>query len=393
MRPVNRIIYSFTGQSDGIAPDNLATGRDGKLYGTTGGGVYGPGTIFQLSPSSSANAPWTESVLHSFTGGADGSAPGRLVPGSNGMLFGAAFSGGVSNNGTVFVLLPPREKHGSWSFKVLYAFIGGSDGTGPILSGMYLNSNGSVALYGVTSGIAQGTVFLLTTPRIDSGIWRERTLYTFTGGVDGSYPLGILRNPEGFFGASLDNVFSLSLPSIAGGSWMETVLHTFGGSPDGDLGLNPLLLTKNGTLYGMTLGGGTFGNGTVYSLTPPVTGGEAWNERILYSFTGGSDGSQPLGTNLLIGPNGTLYGATEGGGTGCTDSFGCGVVFALSPPATANGPWTESVLYSFKGGNDGSIPVGPIVEGKDGTIYGTTNGGGTACSYPPGCGTVFAIKP
>src|SRR5713101_6648096 len=92
----------------------------------------------------------------------------------------------------------------------------------------------------------------------------------------------------------------------------------------------------------------------------------AVSEEVLYSFTGGSDGGTPL-AGLLGGTS--LYGTTSADG-----AYGYGTVFALTPPATAGGSWTEQVLYSFAGGSDGSDPVASLITDKTGTLYGTTPG-------------------
>jgi uncharacterized repeat protein (TIGR03803 family) len=104
---------------------------------------------------------------------------------------------------------------------------------------------------------------------------------------------------------------------------------------------------------------------------------------VIYSFAGVSDGAAPAAPLLDV--NGTLYGTTVGGGgTGCFGS-GCGTVFAI----TTSGH--ESVLYRFKGGKDGSFPEASLID-VNGTLYGTTySGGGTGCYKKTGCGTVFAI--
>ncbi len=101
---------------------------------------------------------------------------------------------------------------------------------------------------------------------------------------------------------------------------------------------------------------------------------------MLYTFQGGNDGANPQGP-LVSGGNGMLYGTTQQGGTGCcfTDG-GCGTVFSLAPPTAPGGSWTETVLYRFTGGGDGSLPESGVLLGKDGALYGTAaNGGATAC--------------
>jgi uncharacterized repeat protein (TIGR03803 family) len=107
----------------------------------------------------------------------------------------------------------------------------------------------------------------------------------------------------------------------------------------------------------------------------------AASEEVIYSFTGGADGGSPV-ASLLLGQS--LYGTTSAGG-----AYGYGTVFALTPPATGGGSWTEQVLYSFTGGGDGSTPLAPLIADKAGTLYGTTSAGGAAF-YNNGYGTVFA---
>jgi len=100
-----------------------------------------------------------------------------------------------------------------------------------------------------------------------------------------------------------------------------------------------------------------------------------------------------------MGPNGSFYGTTYGGGggtgSGCQIYTGCGTVFELTPPSAPGGAWTESAIYSFQGGASGGGPAAPVIFGPDGVMYGTTSGGMGPCTSPggiPGCGTVFALR-
>jgi uncharacterized repeat protein (TIGR03803 family) len=174
----------------------------------------------------------------------------------------------------------------------------------------------------------------------------------------------------------------------------ETVLHAFSGLGDGGLP-DTLIADDSGNLYGETQLGGNSGCagdgcGVVFQLTQDGT------ENVLYAFGGSTDGAYP-GGSLGIDGAGNLYGSTGGGGTvhckqGKTlETEGCGVVFELAP----NG--TETILYSFKGGEeDGAFPTGIVMDGS-GTIYGSTveGGGGTNCYYykkRSGCGTIFKLN-
>jgi uncharacterized repeat protein (TIGR03803 family) len=171
----------------------------------------------------------------------------------------------------------------------------------------------------------------------------------------------------------------VAAPAGALSAPIEIVLHAFTGEgQDGSTAIAGLIADNNGNLYGTTAGGGASGNGTVYELSPPMAG-EVWTETVLYAFTGGSDGSSPL-AKLTFDGNGNLYGTTAGGG-----ASGKGTVFELSPP-TAGGKWSLNTLYQFTGGSDGGLPSGVIL--ASGNLYGMTWRGGAS-----GKGTVFELSP
>ena len=135
-------------------------------------------------------------------------------------------------------------------------------------------------------------------------------------------------------------------------------------------------------LYGTNLTGGSAGLGTVFQLAPPAAPGGLWTETILHSFQGGNDGAQPF-SGVLIGPNGVLYGSTPAdGGT-------LGTVFELTPPSAPGGAWTHTVFYNCREDpKDGWSPSGSLATDSNGVIYGATSGGGDS-----GLGTVFAVTP
>jgi uncharacterized repeat protein (TIGR03803 family) len=180
--------------------------------------------------------------------------------------------------------------------------------------------------------------------------------------------------------------------SLTPGAWKETVLHEFIGGSDGVQPFGPVVIGTGGVLYGTTLSGGTANAGTVFSLAPPTSPGGAWAETVLHTFTGGfagGDGADP-NAGVVIGSGRVLYGTTEwGGNPTCTLTFACGTVFSLTPPASPGGAWTETVLHEFIGEKDGDEPIGPVVIGKSGVLYGTTFGVGGASSW----GTVFSLRP
>jgi len=254
-------------------------------------------------------------------------------------------------------------------------------------------------LYGTGEG---GTVFQLTPPASPGAAWTEAVLHDFTGqNGDGMYPFGCpVRGASGtLYGTTqeggttgLGTVYALEPPAAPGGAWTETVLYNFMGGSDGSYPFTSVVIGKTGALYGTTAVGGDGGSpvgcfglgcGTVYGLVPPASPGGAWTESVLYSFTGGNDGASPS-AGLVIGPTGEIYGTTEYGGA-ATD----GVVFELTPPASPGGAWTETVLHAFTSENgDGVYPYAGLVMGPNGVLYGTTTAGGTS-----DIGTVFELTP
>lgn len=220
----------------------------------------------------------------------------------------------------------------------------------------------------------------------------ERVLYPFTGGTDGASPqgrlafdgagnlygtthLGGIATCGGNFGGGCGVVFELS-PS--GSAWSESPLYAFADGPDGGFPNAGLILDGSGNAYGTASTGGSnacsIGCGVVYEL---AKSGNTWTEDVLHTFIG-SDGQFPNAT--LLQNNGALYSTTWYGG-----SHGAGTVFRLTP--TSSG-WTENVLYSFTGAQDGSSPAGRVVQDANGNLFGTT--------YPfngSNDGVVFELSP
>lgn len=172
------------------------------------------------------------------------------------------------------------------------------------------------------------------------------------------------------------------------------VVHAFNGGQDGEYSTAGLTVDAEGNLYGTTGGDGVRTFGTVFKLTHNNSG---WTVHTLYNFQGGHDGAVPY-AGVAVGPDGNLYGTTTAGGlNGHTCFGGCGTVFRLSPPAancadTGCG-WTETLLYRFRGGDDGSVPKGKLIFDRTGDLYGTTYNGGSSlgCLPPYGCGTVYKL--
>ena len=152
-----------------------------------------------------------------------------------------------------------------------------------------------------------------------------------------------------------------------GGSGSENALYSFAGGSDPKLPYAGLIFDKAGNLYGTTEFGGTNNQGTVFEITPNTNG--SWTESVLYNFTGNADGGQPY-ARLTFDASGNLYGTTNfGGSANC--ALGCGTVFKLTPGSSG---WTETVLYTFTGGEDGREPSARVLfdPGRQSVRYNVT---------------------
>jgi uncharacterized repeat protein (TIGR03803 family) len=336
------VLFKFTGGARGGNPyAGLIIDTKGNLYGTTlKGGVNGNGVAFELSPPAIAGGSWTETVLHKFDGGAGGSAPyGGLLTDKSGNLFGTASAGGgVPNAGVVYELSPPAIAGGSWTQQVLYSFSGGADGSGPMSA---LISDAAGNLFGTTSAgglaggglTANGVVFELAPPAIAGGSWTKSTLYAFAGTPDGSGPqAALVADSKGnLYGTTLNggagktgSAFELSPPAVVGGAWTEKVIRSFmAGS--GAFPHAAMIMDTSGALYGTTAKGGTGGKGVVFKLSPPAIAGGKWTETVLYKFLGGADGGAPYSAVLSDG-KGDVFGTTTKGGINNN-----GVVYEILP--------------------------------------------------------------
>ncbi len=170
-----------------------------------------------------------------------------------------------------------------------------------------------------------------------------------------------------------------------------TDLYSFGPQPDGTYPGGVLVFDAAGNLYGTTGSGGTRGMGAIFKLSPPSVPGGAWTESVICSFTGDSDGATPVG-GLAIDKGGNLYGTTQSFSTGGC----CGTAFKLKAPTSTGGSWDLRTMHAFVGGaSDGAYPIAGVVVDNKGTVYGTTELGGSgtasACANSSGCGTVFKV--
>jgi uncharacterized repeat protein (TIGR03803 family) len=350
----------FTSESDGQNPYGLMRGTDGNFYGTTiwAFGTGNAGTIFKIDAAGT-----TLTILHSFTGSDGGQPNAGLIQGTDGNLYGTTLLGGPNsaiNAGTIFKIDPSGT-----AFTSLYAFTGASDGDYP-RAGLIQGTDGN--LYGTTGGDdlgINGTIF-----KIDTAGATLTTLHSFTGS-DGASPYApLIQGTDGNLygttyagGASNDGtIFKID---TAGATL--TTLHSFTGS-DGANSQASLIQAADGNLYGTTVAGGASNNGTIFKIDTAGT-----TLITLHSFTG-SDGAQPT-AGLIQATSGNFYGSTEGGGLP-----GGGTIFKIDTAGS-----TLTTLHIFTG-IDGAIPYAGVIQGADGSLYGTTSGGGAS-----GNGTIFKI--
>jgi uncharacterized repeat protein (TIGR03803 family) len=319
------VLHSFADDNaDGVYPASSLVKVQGSLFGTTAaGGAAGRGTIFSIDPGTGA-----EAILHSFQyDGTDGIEPDSALLKVGGTLFGATQGGGTDDFGTVFAIDPSTgeesvvhsfQENGSDGIIPESGLIK----VGGKLYGTTLKGGANTSSCG---GYACGTVYW-----IDPATGREKVLYSFCNQpqcTDGAFPVDSLIDVGGLlygvsmqggqegcqFDAGCGTVFSID-PHTG----RQTVLHTF--QDNGSDGKEPFagLVELGGKLYGTTSGGGAGESGTVYSIDV-ATGAE----KIVYAFkNNGADGQIPSAALIAVG--GDLYGTTLEGG-----SFGQGTVFRI----------------------------------------------------------------
>lgn len=324
------VLHAFTGPPDGVAPaPGLARDQDGNLYGATifgGSSSMYAGTVFKVDRTGN------ETELYSFTGGADGGYPwSGVIRDEEGNLYGTTISGGApecfdGGCGVVFKVDPNGKE------TVLYTFTGGADGGKPS-AGLIRDEMGN--LYGAAAdggAFGYGVVF-----RVD-GEGKETVLYSFKGPPDGWEPVtALVRDEEGnFYGTTglggstgpLCGSFGCGVVYKLDRNGKESVLHTFTGGADGEEPFGRPL-RRGHDFYGVTYYGGEPGSGcfddcgTVFKLD------KDGKYTVVYNFEGGAQGSNPQGG--LVADKGDLYGITGFGGDMSNPDCGggCGVVFKL----------------------------------------------------------------
>jgi len=374
-------IESKSAISDSVA---VSTTFVDKVKRDSRGCVLAVVVAFGLAFTAPPSIAQTFTSLYSFKGVPDGTNPGGgMAMDAEGNIYGTtelggtgSCTGGGQGCGTVFKLVGEKE---AW----VYSFKGAPDGAGPDSANLVADGKGN--FYGATGYGGTGTAVCTIDGFVGCGTifkinsaGKENVLYRFKGGQDGNGPDG---------GLVIDSKGNLYGTTAAGGSsancgtvfkvttaGRETVLYRFcsnAKSADGSGPVGGLALDSAGNIYGATAAGGTYARGTVFKLAP---NGE---ETVLYSFcalTGCTDGEVPYG-GVVIDALGNLYGTTIDGGV-----LENGTVFEITPSGQ------ETVLHSFAGGLDGSVPEGGLARDALGNLYGTTSLGGENFE-----GTVFSL--
>lgn len=344
-------VYSFTNAPapyDGTTPyAALAQGTNGLLYGMAqAGGSNGVGTIFDLKTNGSFSSPYSFSrVKGPKETNSDGMGPfcALALNTNNGNFYGTAESGGANGYGTVFQVTHQGK------MTVLYAFSNLLDGGSP-QAPLMLFTNG--CLYGTAAGGGSngfGTVFQI------SAVNAVKPIYSFTNGLDGAEPQGILVNGrDGFLYGTCSAGGSNGTGSIykITTNGVLTALYSFGAATQypgtGGVqnqynadGINPkdLVLGSDGSFYGVAFYGGPNGSGSVYQYSQSA----GFNLLYGFSYSGGepnSDGANPL--SLAQHTNGNFYGTAYTGG-----SNGFGAFFTIGlPPSITTQPANQSIAMN-----------------------------------------------
>jgi uncharacterized repeat protein (TIGR03803 family) len=384
-------IYDFQGGSDGSNPSGgLMKLADGSLMGTTSsGGPSNCGTVFILTPSPRIAGVWDKKTIYSFSG-IDGQQPqGGLIKDMYGRVYGTTFKGGSYEGGTLFSLSPPSTTSASWSEAKLWDFGKDLDGTNP---GPSLVLVGGSSIYGTTyaggnSGL--GTVFAINAnmpghSRSDEVIW------SFGGSGNGKYPTSLIQDQYGtLYGVTTEGgangfgtVFNLAAP---GGKLSLRTLWSFTGQSDGSY---PTSIVPNGlgSFYGtVAVGSSQTSEGAIFSLSSQRG---KWLAESIVDFGGAAEGASPEaifaeGTSLIVGVT------SQGGAASCQSGHvpvPCGAAFMLVRAGASGSAWTEKVAWDFSPPPSPSEPSSVLMALSASQYIGETMYGGAG-----GQGTVFVI--
>jgi uncharacterized repeat protein (TIGR03803 family) len=336
---------------------------DGKLYGTTKyGGLSNQGTVFRENVDGTGFT-----TLHLFVFSTDGNSPlTSLIQGIDGNLYGTASANGVGGWGSLF-----RMHLDGTGFTILHDFVKAVDGGTPNTT-LIQATDGN--LYGTcyTGGVNNnGTIYKIAPDGSGFAVVRQLTLAT-----DGDRPNGVIQASDGRLYST-----TYSGTTLGGGGLISVhldgtgfaVIRSFTAATDGAYSDTPLIQGSDGRLYGATsyLGPtGYLGVGTIFGINLDGSG-----FAVLETGNSNTGGSSPLGA-LTQASDGMLYGTLYGSGP-----VDPSVVFRMNTDGTG-----YTVLRTLVAATDGTNPSGKITQGSDGTLYGTTENGGSAS-----CGTIFEL--
>jgi uncharacterized repeat protein (TIGR03803 family) len=341
----------------------------GAFITTFAYGTSKPGQVLMLTPNAGGTA-LSISVVHTFTG-TDGFWPqGRLLP-INGTLLGVTAQGGAFNGGVLYNLTPSGS---SYSFQKLMDF--GSTACpvqnphGDLQPGYQGLLYGNSGRDPTTPSRAGGAIYALTPPATPAGGWSCTTIKGFDGTLSGPSAVTIAADGSMYYNVlgggphKYGDTEILSPPASANGPWTSTIVHSFASSKtDGHYPQSILTPDGNGDYLGVTTSGGTYHHGTMFDITPPVSGG-SWGYQVLYNFAGGSNDADTPTHDLVQTAPGVYYGTSVKGGL-----YNLGTVYRLS---NTGGSWTTSIVHSFAGGSTDGAKGGRLYLAPSGIMYGTT---------------------
>ncbi|MES2921370.1 MAG: choice-of-anchor tandem repeat GloVer-containing protein [Verrucomicrobiota bacterium] len=331
----------------------LTAGSDGNYYGTTlTGGASNAGTFFKITPEG------VFTVLHEFSDGADGGIPStKLVKASDGNFYGATGQGGAQGLGTFYKITPAGilTTLVSWNQDAV-----GWGLNGDLIQGADGNFYGINRFADVPGHEDSGTIFRVS----PSGVATAVASLAGLPGMDSCFPDGLMQASDGNFYGSTYYGGSKGAGTIykATPAGMVTLLAEFGQENIRPAG--SLIEGADGCLYGTSHDGGTGGGGTIYKITTSGTLTTLVNLEI------GTSGPSNPWAGLVAGPQGSFYGTSETGGT-----YGRGTLFklgsdgAISQIATFYGEENHSPSSKLLLARDGNF-YGTTVRGGNGP---TTN--------------------